>query len=153
MPKSITPRQKSEVMRPFGGLLSRNFLDDLFQQYMGDEGAGMSEMMRASLDVAETEHAFEVTVDLPGVKSEDVDIQLDNNTLTVRGERNVSHEEEDKDRHFHRVERYSGSFARSVVLPSSINEAEASAEFRDGVLKIVIPKSEEARPRKINIKS
>ena len=153
MTQPISPRKKTESSRPLGGLLPRNIFDDLFQHYLSDESTGVSEMMRATMDVAETEHSFEIKVDLPGVRAEDVDIQLDNNTLTVRGHRDISHEEHDKHTQFHRVERYSGNFARSIVLPSSIDEAEASAEFEDGVLMIVVPKSEEAKPRKINIKS
>ena len=108
--------------------------------------------MNAAMDVAESDHAFEVKMDLPGVASNDVDVQIDNNTLTVRGQRSQEKEEKDEAKHFHRVERYSGSFSRSVVLPSAINEDETVAEFKDGVLKITIPKTDDAKPRKITIK-
>ena len=110
-------------------------------------------MANVSMDVAETDQAFEVKIDLPGIKPDDVDIQIDNNTLTIRGQRCEKNEERDEEKQYHRVERYSGSFARSIVLPTSINEDETAAEFKDGVLKIVIPKTEDAKPRKINISS
>ena len=160
MKKSLTAREPGSVSRsPFGGLplrslFSRAALDDLFDQFLTDNnGRQLSEVMSAAMDVAETSHSFEVKMDLPGVDAEDVEIQIDNNTLTVRGERSEEKEERDEDKHFHRVERYAGSFSRSVVLPNSINEDETVAEFKDGVLKITIPKTEDAKPRKISITS
>ena len=154
MKKSLTAREPGSVTRsPFRGLFSRAALDDLFDQFLTDSnGRQLSEVMNAAMDVVETNHAFEVKMDLPGVDTEDVEIQIDNNTLTVRGERSEEKEEKDEDKLFHRVERYSGSFSRSVVLPNSINEDETIAEFKDGVLRITIPKTEDAKPRKISIK-
>lgn len=89
------------------------------------------------MDVAETDQAFEVKLDLPGVKADEVDIQIDNNTLTVRGQRSEEKEEKDEEYQYHRVERSSGSFTRSVVLSTAINEDETVAEFKDGVLTII----------------
>lgn len=159
MKKSVTPREPGSVSRsPFGGsplrgLFSRAALDDLFDQFLTDNnGRQLAEVMNAAMDVAETSQSFEVKMDLPGVNAEDVEIQIDNNTLTVRGERSEEKEERDEDKQFHRVERYAGSFSRSVVLPNSINEDETVAEFKDGVLKITIPKTDDAKPRKISIK-
>ena len=155
MSKTLSKRNRKSVTRsPLRGLFPRGWVDDLFEQYLtGDNAGEFPEMMRASMDVAETDRAFEVKMDLPGVNADEVDINIDKNTLTVRGERLDETEEKDEDRQYHRVERYSGSFARSVVLPNSINEDEAVAEFKDGVLKIVIPKTEDAKPRKIRITS
>ncbi len=154
MKKTLTRRPPTAVSRaPFGKWLPRSMFDDLFEQFMNDEDRQMTEMMSAAMDVAETEQAYEVKMDLPGVNADDVDIQIENNTLTVRGQRSEESEEKDEAKQFHRVERYSGTFSRSVVLPNSINEDETAAEFRDGVLKIVIPKTEDAKPRKISIKS
>ena len=151
MTKTITPRKPGQSHSPFRGLFPRNMFEDLFEQYFSNGDSQLSEVLKASMDVAETETAFEVKMDLPGVSAENVDIQIDNNTLTVRGHRSDETEDTDEERHFHRVERYSGSFSRSVLLPNSINEDEAVAEFKDGVLKIVIPKTEDAKPRKIQI--
>ena len=152
MSKSVSKRKIQPLMsRPFGGLFPRSFFDDMFDQFLTDNPESFRDVMKASMDVAETDQAFEVTLDLPGVDAKDVDISIDNNTLTIRGERQQSSEEEDKDKQFHRIERFSGSFARSIVLPSPVNEEEAAAEFKDGVLKIVIPKPENAKPTRINI--
>ena len=159
MKKSMTPREPGSVTRsPFSGsplrsMFSRAALDDLFNQFLTDDnGRQLSEAMNAAMDVVETSHSFEVKMDLPGVDTNEVEIQIDNNTLTVRGMRSEEKEEKDEDKLFHRIERYSGSFSRSVVLPNSINEDETVAEFKDGVLKITIPKMEDAKPRKISIK-
>ncbi len=152
MKKSMTRRPTSSLTQtPFEGWLPRNMMSELFDQFLADGGNQMTEIMSAAMDVAETEQTYEVKMDLPGVNTDDVDIQIDNNTLTVRGQRSNEVEEQDEAKQYHRVERYSGSFSRSVVLPASINENETAAEFRDGVLKIVIPKSEDAKPRKISI--
>lgn len=159
MTKSITPRKPANLVRSpfrshFGNLFSRGWMDDMFDKFLAETGNGpMVEMMNAAMDVIETDQAIEVKMDLPGVRVEDVDIQIDHNTLTVRGQRTEESEEKDDAKQYHRVERYSGGFARSVVLPTAINEDEAAAEFKDGVLKIVFPKSEEAKPRKICIKN
>lgn len=135
-------------------MFPRGWMDEMFDQFLAEAGDGqLAELMEAAMDVSETDQAFEVKMDLPGVGPDEVDIQIDNNTLTVRGQRSEDMEEKDEDRQFHRVERFSGSFARSVVLPTAINEDETAAEFKDGVLKIVIPKTEDAKPRKISIKN
>ncbi len=151
---SLTTRRPNAVTRsPMGRLFPREMFDDLFDQFLTERDGPMGEIVSAAMDVAETDQTFEVKMDLPGVCSDDVDIQIDNNTLTVRGQRSEEKEEKDEKKQFHRVERYSGSFSRSVLLPNAINEDETVAEFKDGVLKITIPKSDEAKPRKIAIKS
>ena len=159
MKKSLTAREPGSVTHspfsgsPFRGMFSRAALDELFDQFLTDgSGRQLSEVMNAAMDVVETSNSFEVKMDLPGVDTNEVEIQIDNNTLTVRGVRSEEKEEKNEDKLFHRVERYSGSFSRSVVLPNSINEDETVAEFKDGVLKITIPKTEDAKPRKISIK-
>ena len=153
MNKTVAKHQTAGPLArsPFRSLFSRSLFDDMFDQYFSDGNGELSQMMNVSMDVAETDQAFEVKVDLPGINPDEVDIQIDNNTLTIRGQRSDEKEEKNEEKQFHRVERYRGSFARSVVLPNSINEDETAAEFKDGVLKILIPKSEEAKPRKISI--
>ena len=154
MNKTLTARKPGPVARtPLRGLFPRAMFEDLFDQFWTDGNTQMTEVMNAAMDVAETDQAFEVKMDLPGVCADNVDIQIDNNTLTIRGQRSEETEEKDEEKQFHRVERYSGTFSRSVVLPSSINEDETVAEFKDGVLKIIVPKTEDAKPRKISIKS
>lgn len=155
MNKTVAKRQSGSVTRspfsPLRGIFGRGLFDEMFDQYLSETNSELSQLMNVSMDVAETDQAFEVKVDLPGIDPEQVDIQIDNNTLTIRGQRSEETEEKDEEKQFHRVERYQGSFSRSVVLPNAINEDETAAEFKDGVLKIMVPKSDEAKPRKITI--
>lgn len=148
---STTGLAGSVSRSPFRNLFGRSVFDDMFDQYVTEANGDVAQMMNVSMDVSETDQAFEVKVDLPGINPDDVDIQIDNNALTIRGSRSDETEEQDEEKQYHRVERYQGSFSRSVVLPNSINEDETAAEFKDGVLKIVIPKSDEAKPRRISI--
>ena len=152
MNTGISRRQTTPISQdPFRGFFSQGIFDDLFDQYLSKNRGEIAPMMNVSMDVAETDQAFEVEIDLPGINPQDVDIQIDNNTLTIRGQRCEETKEGDEEKQFHRIERYRGSFARSIVLPNSINEEETAAEFRDGVLKIVVPKSDDVKPRKISI--
>lgn len=104
-----------------------------------------------SLDLSETEKAVEVKLDVPGVTAKEIDIQLNGNLLTVSGER--KQEQEKKGKTFHRIERRYGSFSRSVTLPCPVHEDEVAAEYHDGVLSITLPKTEEAKSKKIAVKS
>lgn len=107
--------------------------------------------MVPSVDLSETEDHVDVTMDLPGVKPEEIDIQVHNNLLTIRGER--SEESEEKDRTYHRVERRSGSFSRTVSLPSEVDEDNVDAAYKDGVLTIKMPKAKATQGKKISVKS
>lgn len=103
-----------------------------------------------SIDISETDNEVDVRMDLPGMQKEEIDIQVHNNVLTIKGER---HEEtEEKDRKYHRVERRSGTFARSVSLPSIVDENKVDAHYKDGVLMISMPKTKEAQAKKITVK-
>jgi HSP20 family protein len=120
---------------------------------MWDQGAGGWTFGASvpSLDVSETEKAVEVKLDVPGVTAKEIDIKLNGNLLTVSGER--KEEEEKKGKTFHRIERRYGSFSRSITLPCKVQEDEVAAEYHDGVLSITLPKSEEAKSKKITVKS
>ena len=102
------------------------------------------------LDLYETDNEVVVQAALPGVKPEDVDIQISGDTLTIRGE--TKHEEEENKRDYYRQESWYGSFARSVTLPVQVNADGADAVFENGVLKLTIPKAEEAKPKTIKVK-
>jgi HSP20 family protein len=102
------------------------------------------------LDVRESESAFVVTVDLPGLNPEDVEVMLEDGVLTVRGEREFRHDEEQTQ--FHRIERNYGSFARSIRLPRVADTERVEASFDKGVLTIEVAKREEAKPRSITVK-
>jgi HSP20 family protein len=101
------------------------------------------------LDVSETEEAFVIQASLPGIKPEDVQITVQGDTLTIRGE--AREEGERKDEHWHLRERRSSSFQRSVSLATPVNSDKAEARFEHGVLTLTLPKSEAAKPRQIKI--
>jgi HSP20 family protein len=103
------------------------------------------------VDIEESGDMLYVRAEIPGIKPEDIDIRFENGVLTLRGERRF--ENQNNDRNFHRVERAYGSFVRSFTLPSSIDAEKVSATYRDGILELTMPKREEAKPRKIEIRS
>jgi HSP20 family protein len=102
-----------------------------------------------AMDLVETEDDFVLRADLPGLSEDDVNIELEDNVLTVSGERKSEHEERKEG--FHRVERAYGSFARSLSLPDGVNAEAIKASFDRGVLEVHIPKPEERKPRKVAI--
>ena len=114
----------------------------------GGNGGSMRPWMPA-MDLVETEDHFVLRADLPGVPEEDVKIEFEDNVLTVSGERKSEHE--DKREGFYRLERSSGSFARSLTLPEGIDVDAVAATFDKGVLEIRIPKPEERKPRRVAI--
>jgi HSP20 family protein len=134
---------------PFAAL--REELNEFRTRLMGDEEEWFEGAISPSLDLSETDTAVEVRMDLPGIKSNDIDIQLNDNFLTISGKR--AEEKEEKGKTYHRLERRSGSFSRSVTLPCAVVEDKVTAEFHDGVLTVSLPKSEEAKAHKITVKS
>ena len=92
------------------------------------------------LDVIDTDKTVEVKADLPGLDRKDIDITLDRDTLTIKGEK--KHEEETKERHYYRVERRTGTFYRTIRLPAEVNPEKIDATFKDGVLTVTLPKLE-----------
>jgi HSP20 family protein len=103
------------------------------------------------LDIYETKEMFVVSVELPGIEPDSVDVSIEDSTLTVKGERSFTNEVDEDS--FHRVERRYGSFARSLSLPQTARPEAIEASFDRGVLTIEIPKAEEVKPRKISIKA
>jgi len=102
------------------------------------------------LDVEEKENEFAVTVDIPGVDKRDVKVSIENNLLTIKGERKVERTEEEEGT-YHCSERSYGSFSRSFTLPRTVDSKKISAVHKDGVLAITLPKAEEAKEREIEI--
>ena len=101
------------------------------------------------VDIYEDDHNINVQAEIPGISEKDLDIRLENNVLTISGERKLENEE--KKENFHRVERRYGRFSRSFSLPGTVDPDSVNAEFENGVLKITIAKREEARSRQIKI--
>lgn len=132
----------------------RKEMEDAFGNMLG-EGSLLSASvdMIPSVDVSETDAEVQVQTDLPGFKPEEVDIEINDNYLTISG----THTEEQEDkpgngRKYHQVERRSGSFSRSVLLPCAVKQDAVEAELKEGVLTVTLPKSEEARRQKITVK-
>ena len=102
-----------------------------------------------SVDIFENDNEVVVKAELPGMNAKDIDVRLENNVLTLKGERHF--EKETKEENYHRVEREYGTFSRSFALPTTVNGETVTAEYKDGVLKIVLPKKEEIKPKPIKI--
>jgi HSP20 family protein len=148
--------------RPFGdfepwpslfgeGLLSRRFprlLDDLFREW---PAAARGQALVPAMDVTENDQRYTVTVEIPGSGKDDVHVELQEGMLTIHGEKKSEREEKKEHRRY--VERTYGAFSRSFRLPPDADADHLDAAFKDGVLTITIPKTEEAKPRSIAIKS
>jgi len=102
-----------------------------------------------TVDISEDEHGYHIKAELPEVKKEDVHVTVESGVLTIRGERRF--EKEETNRKYHRVERSYGSFLRSFSIPDDSDPASVSAEYKDGVLSILLPKSEEKKPKRIEV--
>jgi HSP20 family protein len=102
-----------------------------------------------AIDVYETDAEFVVTADLPDVKKNDVKVQVQDGMLSIEGER--QRDKEEKGKRFHRVEREYGRFVRRLVLSTEVDAAKVRAEFKDGVLRVQLPKSAQARPKQIEV--
>ena len=102
-----------------------------------------------AVDVYEDEHNVTLKIEVPGIDEKDIDVRIENNTLTVHGERKI--EKEEKEENFRRIERHYGSFTRSFTLPSSVDPGQVSAHYDKGVLKINLAKKAEAKPKQIKV--
>jgi len=128
----------------------RHEMDQMFGQFFAAEDNERQLIYAPRTNVAETETEYEVTVDLPGMKPEDLDVELKDGHLWITGER--KHEEEEKGKTYHRIERSYGHFRRVIPLEESVNPEKVDAEYKDGVLHITVAKDEAAQPRKIPVK-
>ncbi|MDX1574396.1 MAG: Hsp20/alpha crystallin family protein [Methylophaga sp.] len=108
-----------------------------------------SEEWTPAVDIAETTEAFQIHADLPGVKSEDIEVTAESGVLTIKGQRNDKTETE-KD-NFKRIERFTGTFMRRFTLPETADIENIKATTRDGVLELVIPKIPQTQPKRINV--
>ncbi len=104
-----------------------------------------------SVDIEEEDDKYKIKADLPGVDKKDIDVKMENGMLSIRGEKHTEIES-GKGSKRHRTERFHGSFARSFTLPDSVDADKVDAAYKNGVLTLVIPKAEQARPKSIDIK-
>lgn len=128
----------------------RRDMDRLFDSFFGRwPSEEYATLWAPAIDVEETKDSLIVRAEIPGMTKEDIKIQTVGDTLVISGER--KHESEEKDRHFHRVERAYGKFQRTMQMPIEVQSDKAKASYKDGVLEITFPKSEKARAREIEI--
>ncbi|HXQ37951.1 MAG TPA: Hsp20/alpha crystallin family protein [Anaerolineales bacterium] len=138
---------------PFRDVASlQNRLNTLFQDF--NRGNSENELVSTSafvppVDIYEDDHKIVLKLEVPGMKQDDLDIQLENNTLTVRGERKF--EKEEKEENFHRIERRYGSFYRAFTIPNTVNPDSVKADYDAGVLRIQLEKRAEAKPKQIKV--
>ena len=137
---------------PFRELSSlQNRVNGLFQDYgrVGQDEVSTTASFVPAVDVYEDEHKVRLKLEIPGVGQDDLDIQVENNTLTVRGERKF--EKEEKEENFHRIERRYGSFTRTFRLPNTVDGEKVDATYDKGILKISLAKRAEAKPKQIKV--
>src|SRR5208283_1852682 len=136
---------------PFRELYSlQNRMNRLFEEkYSGQEDSLTAGAFVPPVDIYEDEHSIQLKLEVPGIDEKDLDIKVENNTLTVSGERKV--EKEEKEENFRRVERRFGSFSRSFTLPSTVNTDDINAGYDHGVLNIRLAKRAEAKPKQIKV--
>lgn len=127
----------------------RTELDKVFGDLFGLSTDSTFDSWAPAVDIAENENEFIVKAEIPGLKQEDIKVTLKNDALTISGEK--QQEKEDKHKNYHRIERSYGSFNRSFYLPSKVVEEKIKATYKNGLLEIVIPKSEETKPKEIAI--
>jgi HSP20 family protein len=131
----------------------QNRMSRLFEEQYG---SGREESLTAGafvppVDIYEDEHSIQLKLEVPGIDQKDLDVKVENNFLTVSGERKF--EKEEKEENFRRVERRYGSFTRSFTLPNTVNSEDVSADYNAGILKITLGKRAEAKPKQIKVNS
>ena len=129
-----------------------NRMNRLFRESYSAEGpeeALTTTSFAPPVDIYEDEHSIQLKLEVPGIGQKDLDVKVENNVLTVSGERKF--EKEEKEENFRRVERRYGSFTRSFTLPNTVNPEDVSAYYNDGVLKIRLGKRAEAKPKQIKV--
>ena len=137
---------------PFRELSSlQNRMSRLFEEQYGGgrEDALTAGAFVPPVDIYEDEHSIQLKLEVPGIEEKDLDVRVENNVLTVSGERKF--EKEEKEENFRRVERRYGSFTRSFTLPNTVNAEDVSANYENGVLKIKLGKRAEAKPKQIKV--
>ena len=141
--RSASPEHRLDPFRMMDALLR-------WDPFRGDWG-GFNQSLDfiPRFDVKEIKHAYVIKADLPGVKDEDLDVSLSGNLLTISGKREEEHREEGES--YYAMERSAGTFARSFTMPDGVDGASVTAELKNGVLTVQIPKKPEAQPRRIAI--
>lgn len=147
------PRSESaapaKVHTPFE--LLRREMDDLVSRFWDGQPENWFSTTCAPLaDLSESDNAFEIRMDIPGMEPKDIDVKVQNSTVTISGQR--KEEKEEKGKTYHRIERRSGNFSRTLSLPCKVNEDEVAADYTQGVLTVKLPKCDDAKAKKVSVK-
>jgi len=146
----MTVLTRFEPFREFATLQDR--INRVFRETYSPEGRDetlTTSSFAPAVDVYEDEHSVTLKIEVPGIEEKDIDVRIENNTLTVHGERKI--EKEEKEENYRRVERQYGSFTRTFNLPTTVDSEKVSANYDKGVLKIALPKKAEAKPKQIKV--
>ena len=146
----MTVLTRWQPFREFATLQDR--MNRLFRDSFNDVGRDESlstSTFSPAVDVYEDEHKVTLKIEVPGIEEKDIDVRVENNTLTVHGERTI--EKEEKEENYRRVERQYGAFTRTFTLPQTVDTDNVSANYDKGVLKISLPKKAEAKPKQIKV--
>src|SRR5262245_35650266 len=136
---------KWDPFREFNALNERatNFLGRNFDAPLS------TTVWNPSVDIFENDNEIVLKAELPGMDVKDIEVRLENNVLALKGERRF--EKEAKEENYHRIEREYGAFSRAFTLPAAVNVDKATAEYKEGILKVTVPKKEEVKPKPIKI--
>src|SRR5216117_2232808 len=149
----MTVLARWDPFREFSTMKDRmNRMNRLFRESYSPEGpeeALTTTSFAPPVDIYEDEHNITLKIEVPGIDEKDIDVRIENNTLTVHGERNF--EKEEKEENYRRIERQYGSFTRSFTLPSTVDPNNVQANYEKGVLKIKLAKKAEAKPKQIKV--
>src|SRR5437868_12179891 len=149
----MTVLTRWDPVREFSTLQDRmNRMNRLFRESYSPEGpeeALTTTSFAPPVDIYEDEHNITLKVEVPGIDEKDIDVRIEDNTLTVHGERKM--EKEEREENFRRIERQYGSFTRSFTLPNSVDRGQVSADYEKGVLTIKLAKRAEAKPKQIKV--
>jgi HSP20 family protein len=144
----VIPWRRPREVRPFDEM--DRFLDRIFERrpfrFFDEDGGWVP-----SANLSETEKEVHVEAEIPGMDPKDISVSLDDGVLSIRGER--KHEHEEKEENYHRIERSYGSFSRSFRLPAEVDADKVEADYKNGVLKIRMPKTKESSVKKIEVKA
>ncbi len=133
----------TDVLNGFDGMFDRYLRGGIFDE-------SVTSAWLPAVDILERENEYTVNIELPGVNKDDVKITVENNVMTVRGEKKMEKESDEKN--VHRTERTYGSFQRSFTLPTHVKSDKIEASYNNGILTVTLPKAEEAKPKEIEVK-
>jgi HSP20 family protein len=142
--------KKMKVWEPFRDLVSmRDDMDRLFETFFGTQPQSMGDFWRPAIDIEENNGNLMVRAEIPGMTKEDIKVSVQEDLLTISGER--KQENETKDKTYHRIERCYGKFRRMIRLPAQVDADKVKASYKDGVLKVTLPKPESLKPKHIDV--